>query len=590
MGSKRYSRRLLKVLFAITISWTVLLVWQLHQSIFLHSDVETQMKHPVICPKANDEFSVGHNISDDENVCENISKHCQFHKQFWPPKAVPGDKGYGGAGVHINRSLLTEREKIIYDNGLKTYLANQLASEKTPLRRNLALKMPECENITYDTASLPTAGIVLIFVDEMWSALMRTIYSILDAGPEELISEIILVDDASQRDHLGKPLDDYIRIFAGKVKVVRLPERKGLIAARLVGFEHVTGEAVIYLDAHCEVDKGWLQPLLYRIKQDESVIAIPHVNELRWDTFEYKSAQNKESYACGFEFEMKYNWIKIPHIDGVKRKSHADPVATPTHTGCCFATYKRNFERLGKYDPGLEVWGCENLELSFKAWMCGGRLEIIPCSHIGHMFRPTFPYTFPGKPWAIERNCLRVAEVWMDQYKVFYQHRLSRIQNDIHIGDVSEMKALREKLKCRSFDWYVKEIYPDVDIPINTTAIGRINNVQNPNRCIEAEFNVFITECYPAKQEQYFYLTREKQIRRDGFCLSYKHSTGSFEFRVCNNHVAKWKYSQENLINLEGTDLCMALSSNKSSVVMVTCNSSDTSQQWNWPRESIAFA
>lgn len=45
-------------------------------------------------------------------------------------------------------------------------------------------------------------------------------------------------------------------IFNGKVKLVRLPERKGLIQARIVGFEHVTGDVAVFLDAHCEVNKG----------------------------------------------------------------------------------------------------------------------------------------------------------------------------------------------------------------------------------------------------------------------------------------------------------------------------------------------
>ncbi|CAG5117612.1 unnamed protein product, partial [Candidula unifasciata] len=59
------------------------------------------------------------------------------------------------------------------------------------------------------------------------------------------------------------------------------------------------------------------------------------------------------------------------------------------------------------------------------AWMCGGRLEIIPCSHVGHLYRPRFPYTFGKTQYVLQKNCLRVAEVWMDQYKVFFHNRIS---------------------------------------------------------------------------------------------------------------------------------------------------------------------
>ncbi len=46
-----------------------------------------------------------------------------------------------------------------------------------------------------------------------------------------------------------------------------------------------------------------------------------------------------------------------------------DPCRSPTHAGGLFAMDRNYFNELGGYDPGMQIWGGENFELSFKVLM-----------------------------------------------------------------------------------------------------------------------------------------------------------------------------------------------------------------------------
>lgn len=174
--------------------------------------------------------------------------------------------------------------------------------------------------------------------------------------------------------------------------------------------------------------------------------------------------------------------------------------------GGLFSIDKKYFFELGMYDPGLDVWGGENMEISFKVghchmpvplapfcfspglhkasaqpqlvslpatsvsqvWMCGGEIEIVPCSRVGHIFRNDNPYSFPkDRVGTVERNLARVAEVWLDEYKeLFYGHAYHLLLKNVDVGDLTQQIQLRKKLQCKSFRWYLENVYPDLEAPL----------------------------------------------------------------------------------------------------------------------------
>ncbi|KAJ3591613.1 hypothetical protein NHX12_006746, partial [Muraenolepis orangiensis] len=449
-----------------------------------------------------------------------------------------GHEGPGEMGKAVNIPK-DEQEKM--KDMFKINQFNLMASDMIALNRSLPdVRLDGCKSKVFPD-DLPTTSIVIVFHNEAWSTLLRTVHSVITRSPRHLLLEILLVDDASERDFLKKKLENYVRTLEVPVRVLRMEQRSGLIRARLRGAAATSGQVITFLDAHCECTAGWLEPLLARIKEDRKAVVCPIIDVISDETFEYMAGSDM-TYG-GFNWKLNFRWYPVPQREMDRRKGDRTlPVRTPTMAGGLFSIDKSYFEEIGTYDPGMDIWGGENLEMSFRAT----------------------PYSFPGGTGqVINKNNRRLAEVWMDDFKDFF-YIISPGVVRVDYGDVSSRQALRQALQCKPFSWYLENIYPDSQIPRRYYSLGEIRNVET-NQCVDnmgrkENEKVGFFNCHGMGGNQVFSYTADKEIRTDDLCLDVSRLNGPVVMLKCHHMRGNqmFEYDSERFTFLHILTLCMS--------------------------------
>ena len=120
--------------------------------------------------------------------------------KFTKPPNIFNTDNVGEFGLAMKMPKhLPKHIKKLYDDGWRQHEFNQYLSDLISVRRNLLdSRSVHCKAaVSNYSRNLPSTSVIVIFHNEAWSTLLRTVHSVLDRSPEHLIEEILLVDDFS---------------------------------------------------------------------------------------------------------------------------------------------------------------------------------------------------------------------------------------------------------------------------------------------------------------------------------------------------------------------------------------------------------
>ena len=134
------------------------------------------------------------------------------------------------------------------------------------------------------------------------------------------------------------------------------------------------------------------------------------------------------------------------------------PYAIPLVCGCFMAIRREVFEELGGFDPGMTLWGSEDLELSVHLWLRGYECRVLPRVTVAHRFSDSFRYPINWEPLY---NRLRMGAVHLNAKR--FSRLLAESESDMYFpavwdhlvqGDVWQRRNSIQQSRVHDDDWY----------------------------------------------------------------------------------------------------------------------------------------
>lgn len=299
--------------------------------------------------------------------------------------------------------------------------------------------------------------VIISFLNE-GEEVRRTVSSVFETSNGSV--DVIVINDGSNG------LYDYEKMLCAypEVKYLKNDERLGTPVCRDMGVRLSTTPYFMLIDAHMRFyDNNWAERIVSYLKEDDRRLLCCQTRALVkdecGDVVQYPGRRTSYGAYINFEDDDKLLSPKWIYDDRKCSKEAVEDV--PCILGATYSASKRYWTYLRGYE-GLRLYGYEEPYVSIKAWLEGGRCQLIKDIEIGHIYRTKFPYRVDRHEMMYNRMWIaavllpddlrdRVYDMGLRQDEPTYCKVMEML--DQEADRIDELKDYYRKISVRDFSY-----------------------------------------------------------------------------------------------------------------------------------------